>query len=129
VNLIVRRGEAYRVAALDKGSVLEWLRSLPVEEFAHLLVEACLWRAYPIYENSEVQYLAAQAIRDGDGPWTVALIAREDWARYQGTPYADGFPTDHGIIFEGVCQGCGQRVCSWAQWVRCPVCGAAVTCS
>src|SRR5436190_9188966 len=84
--LITSSAEGSGVAALDRGSVLDWLRSLPEEEFAHLLAEACRGRAYPCYEATEVQFVAAQAWRNGDGPWTVELIATEDLARYQGTP-------------------------------------------
>ncbi len=117
------------MAALDRGSVLEWLRSLPEAEFAHLLAEACQGRAYRHYDITDVRYTAAQVWRDGDEPWTVELIAPEDEARYQETPFAAGFPADDPIVRSAECRGCGQRVCSWARWVRCPVCGEALSCS
>ena len=41
------------VAALDRGRVLDWLRSLPEEEFAHLLAAACRGRAYRHDDTTE----------------------------------------------------------------------------
>jgi hypothetical protein len=117
------------VAAFNRGSVLDWLRLLPEEEFAHLLAEACRGRSYRHYDITDVRYAAAQVWRDGDEPWTVELIASEDLAAYQGTPFAAGFPTGDPIVRSAECRRCGQRVCSWARWVRCPVCGEALSCS
>ncbi len=114
--------------ALDRGSVLDWLRSLPEEKFAHLLAEACQGRAYQQH-GTDLRYVAAQVWRDGDEPWMVELVAAEDAARYRDTPFAAGFPTDDPIVRSAECQGCGLRVCSWARWVRCPVCGAELSCS
>jgi hypothetical protein len=117
------------VAPLDRVSVLNWLRSLPEEEFAHLLAEACQSGAYRHYDVTDVRYAAAHVWRDGDEPWTVDLIAPEDAARYQGTPFEAGFPSDDPIIRSAECPVCGLRVCSWARWVRCPVCGEELSCS
>jgi hypothetical protein len=117
------------VESLDRGSVLDWLRSLPEEEFAHLLAEACQGRAYRHYDITDSRYVLAQVWRDGDEPWTVDLIATEDTARYRNTPFAAGFPTTDPIVRSADCGGCGQRVSSWARWVRCPVCGAELSCS
>lgn len=116
------------MAELDRSSILDWLRSLPEEEFAHLLADACRGRAYHQF-GTDIRYVAAQVWRDGDGQWTVDVIAAEDTARYRDTPLAAGFPTGDPIVRSAECSGCGLRVCSWARWVLCPVCGAALSCS
>jgi hypothetical protein len=93
------------VAALDRSSVLEWLRSLPEEEFAHLLAEACQGRVYRHYDITDVRYVGAMVWRDGDEPWTVELIAAEDAARsLPGNPIRGRVPhrrPDHSV--GGVC--------------------------
>ena len=117
------------MAALDKASVLDWLRSLPEEEFAHLLTEACRGRSCRHDDTTDIRYATAQVWCDGDEPWTVELIAPEDAARYLGTPFEAGFPASDPVVRSAECRGCGQRICSWARWVRCPVCGEALSCS
>jgi hypothetical protein len=106
------------VAALERGSVLDWLRALPEEEFAHLMAEACRGRAYPCYEATEVQFLAAQAWWNGGGPWTVELIAAEDLARYQGTPFAGGFPPATPSSSRRLAAGAGSG-CARGRGARC----------
>ena len=115
--------------ALDREGVLKWLRALPEEEFAHLLAEACQGRAYRHYDTTDVRYAVAQMWRDGDDPWIVDLIAVEDLEAYQGTPFADGFPTSDSIVRSAHCEQCSLRVCSWARRVRCPVCDKSLSCS
>jgi hypothetical protein len=117
------------VAALDKAGVLDWLGSLPEEEFAHLVAEACQGRSYRHYDITDVRYAIAQVWRDVEEPWTVELIAPEDAASYQGTPFEAGFPAGDPIVRTAECGRCGQRVCSWARWVRCPICGESLSCS
>lgn len=103
------------MAALERNIVLDWLRSLPEEEFAHVLTEACQGRVYRHDNITDSRYVAGHVWRNGDEKWTVDLIAGEDVTRYHETPFAAGFPSNDPIIRSAECPNCGLRVCSWAR--------------